>query len=202
MTRRLSLVALLTLMPAATFAQPRFQAQGFGGVTAGTATFGTAVSPTFGGRFGVRLGEYVEIVGEGGRLARFDSPQFDVLGFTGLSVRVNAWYAEGGARFIATPRGAVRGYGEVTAGVARFNASLRGLSGADQTFLDTAVDLLNTNRPTFGLGGGVEFDAGPILVDAGYRYKRIAPGDSLAATLNEGKPYHVNQVRIGAGIRF
>ena len=49
---------------------------------------------------------------------------------------------------------------------------------------------INTTRPTFGAGGGVLLDAGPVSIDIGYRYKRIAPGDTIIGTLNDGKDYH------------
>ena len=94
--------------------------------TAGTATFGTAVSTTFGGRVGLGLTRHIQIVGEGGRLAGFKSAPFDLLGLFTATVRVSAFYGEGGMRFIAVPRPAVRPYAEVTAGVTRLNASLSG----------------------------------------------------------------------------
>ena len=161
---------------------------GFAGVTAGTATFGTAVSATFGGRVGLGLTRHVQIVGEAGRLAGFKSAPFDLLGTT-LTVRVSAFYGEGGARFIAVPRPALRPYAEVTAGVTRLNASAASLR-------------VNTTRPTFGAGGGVLLDAGPVSIDIGYRYKRITPGDTIVGALNDGKDYLVNQVRVGIGVRF
>ena len=142
---------------------------GFAGVTAGTATFGTAVSATFGGHVGLGLTRHVQIVGEGGRLAGFKSAPFDLLGLFTATVRVSAFYGEGGARFIAVPRPAVRPYAEVTAGVTRLNASL---SGRRRHAFDTSSLRVNTTRPTFGAGGGVLLDAGPVSIDIGYRYKQ------------------------------
>ena len=169
---------------------------GFVGATAGTATFGTAVSTTFGGRVGLGLTRHIQIVGEGGRLAGFKSAPFELLGLFTATVRVSAFYGEGGMRFIAVPRPAVRPYAEVTAGVTRLNASLSGPA------VDTSSLRINTTRPTFGAGGGVLLDAGPVSIDVGYRYKRIAPGDTIIGTLNDGKDYVVNQVRVGVGVRF
>jgi hypothetical protein len=192
--RRITLIALALAcaMPVAARAQDqKNDVHGFAGVTAGTATFGTAVSATFGGHVGLGLTRHIQIVAEAGRLAGFKSAPFDLLGLFTATARVSAFYGEGGARFIATPRPAVRPYAEVTAGVTRLNASL-----------DTSSLRINTTRPTFGAGGGVLLDAGPLSIDIGYRYKRIAPGDTIIGTLNDGKDYLVNQVRVGVGIRF
>ena len=204
--RTLTVVAALALacaMPVAAGAQERkSDVHGFGGVTAGTSTFGSAVSPTFGGRVGIGLTRHVQAVGEAGRLARFTSPQFDFLGVRAIGVRVSAFYGEGGIRVIASPQSAVRPYAEATAGVARLNASRSGQTGGSDALIDSALDLVDTTRPLLGVGGGVLLRAGPASIDIGYRYKQILTGDTLAATLNEGHNYHVNQVRVGVGLRF
>ena len=122
--------------------------------------------------------------------------------FTDIGVRVSAFYGEGGVRFIASPHSAVRPYGEATAGFARLNASLSGLGGRTDAIIDTALGLLNTTRPMLGVGTGVLLQGGPISVDLGYRYKKISTGDTLAAVLNAGKDYQINQVRVGVGFRF
>src|SRR4051794_9640984 len=98
---------------------PNSEVQGFGGLTVGTSTFGSAVSSTFGGRVGIGLTPNLQVIGEAGRLADIKSPLFDLLDFTDIGVRVSAFYGEGGVRFIASPHSAVRPYGEATAGVAR-----------------------------------------------------------------------------------
>ena len=41
-----------------------------------------------------------------------------------------------------------------------------------------------------------------MSIDIGYRYKRITPGDTIIGSLNDGKDYQVNQVRVGVGLRF
>ena len=54
-----------------------------------------------------------------------------------------------------------------------------------------------------GVGGGVMLNGGPVVVDAGYRYKKIAAGNSLASALTLGNNgIEVNQVRVGVGFRF
>src|SRR4051812_40236976 len=99
--RKLILAAAgVALGPSAALAQQRNEVQGFGGITVGTSTFGTAASSTFGGRLGVGLTDNLEIVGEAGRLANLQSPLFDLLDFTNVGVGVNAWYGEGGVRLI------------------------------------------------------------------------------------------------------
>jgi opacity protein-like surface antigen len=177
------------------------EVQGFGGLTIGTSTFGSAISSTFGGRVGVGLTPNIQVIGEAGRLANIRSPLFDILDFTDIGVNVSAFYGEGGVRFIASPHSAVRPYGEATAGFARLNAGLSGLGGRTDAIIDTALDLLNTTRPVLGVGTGVLIQGGPLSVDIGYRYKQISAG-TLASVLNGGKDFHINQVRVGVGVRF
>ena len=195
--------AALLAWPAAAQAQSaRHDVQGFGGVTVGTSTFGSAASPTFGGRIGIGLTDHIQLIGEGGRLADISSPVFDLLDITNVGVRVSAYYGEGGVRLIAAPRSAVRPYGEATAGFARLNAGFSGLSGTTGALVDAALGMLGTTQPTLGAGAGVVLQGGPVSVDIGYRYKQIASGNALVSTLNAGKPFHVSQVRVGVGFRF
>jgi len=194
-------LAVACAMPAAASAQERkSDVHGVAGVSVGTSTFGSAVSSTFGGRAGIGLTPHLQVVGEAGRLAGIESPAFNVLDVS-FSVRVSAFYGEGGIRWIVSPRSNVRPYGEVTAGFARLNAEAAGLDGSNQ-FIDAALDQIDTTRPIAGVGGGVLLQAGPVSFDVGYRYKQIFAGDSVAAALNDGHNYHVNQVRVGVGIRF
>jgi opacity protein-like surface antigen len=196
-----ALVAL-AVWPATARAQGPSEIQGFGGATVGTATFGSAVSPTFGGRFGFDLTPNLQAIGEAGQLADIESPLFDLLDFTQIGVNVSAFYGEGGVRFIASPRSGVRPYGEATAGFARLKASVSGLGGNTGGIVDTALNLINSTRPVLGVGGGVVFQAGPVGLDIGYRYKKISAGNTIAALLNGGRDYQVNQVRLGVGFRF
>jgi opacity protein-like surface antigen len=196
-------LAVACAMPTAARAQDaKSEVQGFGGLTVGTSTFGSAVSPTFGGRVGVGLTRNLQVIGEAGQLADIKSPLFDLLDFTDIGVRVSAFYGEGGVRYMAAPRSAVRPYGEATAGFARLNASVSGLGGLTDAIIDTALGLINSTRPMLGVGTGVLFNAGPMSVDVGYRYKKISAGNTIASLLNGGKDYQVNQVRVGLGVRF
>ena len=199
----LALVAAVALPAPARAQGGNGDVQGFGGPTAGTSTFGTAVSFGFGGHVGIGLNEHLQIVGEAGRLARVESPTFDVLDFTNLRVDLDAFYGEGGVRVLgANPRSAVRPYGEAAFGFAKLSADIVGLDDAEGPLVEAARDLLNMTRPMFGAGGGILIDAGPVSVDVGYRYKQISTGDEILSALNEGKNFHINQVRIGVGFRF
>jgi opacity protein-like surface antigen len=203
--RKLILLLALSVCawPAAARAQSgNGEVQGFGGLTVGTSTFGTAASPTFGGRVGVGLTEHIQVIGEAGRLADISSPLFDLFEFRDIGVRVSALYGEGGVRFIATPRSTIRPYAEATAGFARLNAGISGLDGRGGALVDIALNALNRTQPMLGVGGGVLVQGGPVSVDLGYRYKKISGGNSLASALNAGNAYQVNQVRVGIGFRF
>jgi opacity protein-like surface antigen len=179
------------------------EVQGFGGLTVGTSSFGSALSPTFGARVAADLTPNLQVIGEGGRLADIKSPLFDLLDFTSVGVRVSALYGEGGVRFLAaSPRSAVRPYGEATAGFARLNADLSGINGTAYELLETAMNVINSTRPMLGVGGGVVLQGGPLTVDVGYRYKKISAGNTVASLLNAGRDYKVNQVRVGVGFRF
>jgi opacity protein-like surface antigen len=197
-----ALAAACAMSGVASAQERKSDVQGFGGVTVGTSTFGSAISPTFGGRVGIGLTPNLQVIGEAGRLADITSPLFDVLDFTGIGVHVSAFYGEGGVRFIASPHSAVRPYGEATAGFARLNAGVSGLGGRSNAIIDAGLSLIDSTRPMLGVGGGVLLQAGPASIDIGYRYKQISAGNSLASALNAGKDYHVNQVRVGVGVRF
>jgi len=194
--------AALLAWPAAAHAQTRNDIQGFGGLTVGTSTFGSALSPTFGGRIDVGLTDHLQLIGEAGRLADISSPLFDVLGFTNVGVHVSAYYGEGGVRLIASPHSMVRPYAEATAGFARLNAGVSGLSGPAAAIARTALNVLNRAQPMLGVGGGVLLQSGPVSVDLGYRYKKVDAGDAIIAALDAGDSYQVNQVRVGIGFRF
>ena len=197
-------LAVACAVPSTARAQAgRAEVQGFGGLTVGTSTFGSALSPTFGGRVAVDLTPNLQVIGEGGRLADIKSPLFDLLDFTSIGVRVSALYGEGGVRFLAAPpHSAVRPYGEATAGFARLNTGISGLNGRTDAVVDTALNFINSTRPMLGVGAGIVLQGGPVTVDLGYRYKKISPGNTVAALLNARQDYKVNQVRVGIGFRF
>src|SRR4030095_4196368 len=155
-----SIIVLATLVvcgaPAAARAQSpqpplKTELQGFGGMTGGTAQFGSAVTPTFGGNVAVDLLPNLQAVGEFGRLNDISSPLFDLLEFTNVGVNVAAWYGDGGVRFITSPGAVARPYGEATFGFARLDASVTGLSGETDEYVNAALDIVNSTRPMLGV---------------------------------------------------
>jgi opacity protein-like surface antigen len=173
--------------------------EGFGGTTFGTS----ATAPTFGGSIAVPLGGNLQLLGEGGRLTDIKASLLDTaLDFTPLDVGMTAWYAEGGIRVIGSRHSTIRPYVEGTAGVARLKPSV-GLDGWAGAITNTGLAFLSQTEPLVGAGGGVIVQSGPLLVDLGYRYKKILAEDGLASAFSlGGDGYDINQVRIGVGIRF
>jgi hypothetical protein len=199
-----SAILAVCLLPATARAQGSNRSvQGFGGVTFGTSSVlgGASMASTFGGTLAAGLGPNLQIVGEVGRLSDIKPPLFDLLDFTPVDLRVSAWYGEGGIRFIASPRSAVRPYGEASAGFARLSTGLSGFSGRTDAIIDAGLSFLNRTEPMLGAGAGVVLQGGPLAVDIGYRYKKIM-ATGVASALNGGRDYHVNDVRIGVGISF
>jgi hypothetical protein len=173
--------------------------EGFGGMTFGQ----TASTSTFGGAVAFPLGDNVQLIGEAGRLDDVKASLLDIVTeLTPFDVRLAAWYGEGGIRFIASPRSAVRPYVEATAGAARLTPGTRG-AGSLGAIANTTLAFLSTTEPLLGAGAGVILQGGPVIVDAGYRYKRIGSGNAIASALSlGGGPIEVNQVRVGVGFRF
>ena len=199
-------MTLATVAVSALLASTSAQAQtlgghieGFGGTTFGT----TASAPTFGGSIAVPLGDHLQLLGEGGRLNDIKASLLDTaLDFTPLDVGMTAWYGEGGLRVIGSRRSTIRPYVEATAGVARLKPSV-GLDGFAGAITNTGLAFLSQTEPIVGAGGGVIVQGGPLLVDLGYRYKKILAGDGLASAFSLGRDgFDVNQVRVGVGIRF
>lgn len=175
------------------------QIEGFGGTTFGTS----ASAPTFGGSVAVPLGDHVQLLGEAGRLTDIKASLLDqAIDLSPIDVGMSAWYAEGGVRFIGSPRSAVRPYVEASAGVARLKPSV-GADGWIGAITNTGLAFLSSTEPVVGAGGGVMIQGGPVVVDLGYRYKRILADGGLATAFALGDDgFDVNQVRVGLGIRF
>jgi hypothetical protein len=196
--------AMLLCAPAAASAQTaNTSVQGFGGLTFGTSSAlgRTSTASALGGVVAAGVTPNMQIIGEVGRLSDIKPPLFDLLDFTPVNLRVSAWYGEGGVRFIASPRTAVRPYAEATAGFARLTTGLSGFGGRTDTAIDIGLAFLNRTEPLLGVGGGILLEAGPLAVDVGYRYKKIT-ATGLTSALNAGNPYQVNEARIGIGFRF
>jgi hypothetical protein len=189
-------LASVLILPPAALAQ-RSHVEGFGGLTFGDVTS----SSIFGGNIAVPLSDSLQIIGEGGRMTDLmPSMAGTLLDFTPVDLRVSAWYGEGGVRFIA-PGGAVRPYVETTAGFARLGPVFEGAGSRADAAINTALHFIRRNEPLLSAGGGVVLQGGPVFLDLGYRYKKIFAGDSLQSVLTGGD-IGVNQLRIGAGVRF
>jgi hypothetical protein len=175
------------------------QVGAFGGLTFGDS----AASSTFGGSLAFELTDNVQIIGEGGRL-RDIKPSLlgTVLDLSPVDLRVAAWYGEGGVRFIASPHSAVRPYAEATAGFARLKTAFDGLGGTPGVVLDTALRFLDRTEPMLGVGGGVILQGGPIVLDVGYRYKKIMTDGPIDTLLTGRDGFEVSQARVGIGVRF
>lgn len=198
------LLALLLCTPAAARAQdPKASVVGFGGLTFGSSSLfgGTTTAPTLGGLVSVELTPNIQAIGEVGRLSDIKPSLYDLLDFTGLDLRISAWYGEGGVRFISSPKSAIRPYAQATAGFARLSPGLSGVPGPAEAAIATGLAFFKSTEPVLGVGAGVMFEHGPLAVDVGYRYKKIT-ADSIASALNVGNAYQVNEARFGLGFRF
>lgn len=188
-------IALAT--PAAALAQGS-QVQGFGGITFGDVTSST----TFGGGLAVPLSDNLQIIAEGGRMTDLmPSLIGTVIDVVPVDVRVSAWYGEAGIRLLGSAHRAVRPYGEATGGFARMRTGFAGAGSRADAIVNGALGLFDRTEPMFGVGGGVLLQGGPLVLDLGYRYKKIRGGDSLQSLLTGGD-VSVNQVRIGVGVRW
>jgi hypothetical protein len=170
--------------------------QGFGGTTVGQASLGTV----YGGAIGVPLGSHVQLIGEAGYM-RDVLPSTGLgglldlgLGLAGVDLRMPAFYADGGVRVLTSSRSPIRGYVEVTAGAARlsFNADFDGSLAVAEPFVDAALSRVHVTEPLVGVGAGIILQPGPLVIDLGYRLKRIYTAS----------PINASQVRAAVGVAF
>lgn len=193
----LAIVVSVLAVPSAASAQSG-QIQGFGGLTFGDVT----ESSTFGGSVAIPLSDNLQIIGEGGRMTDLmPSLAGTLIDLTPVDVRVSAWYGEAGLRFIAPPGRSIRPYVEATFGFARLTTGFSGVNPTAEAIVNTGLQLFGRTEPLLGAGGGVVFQGGPVFLDLGYRYKKIFVRDSLQGLLTGGD-IGVNQLRVGAGVRF
>ena len=85
--------------------------------------------------------------------------------------------------------------------MARLCTGLPGRVSRAGTISDAALTFFDRTDPLLGVGGGVIVQGGPLLLDLGYRYKKILASHSVQGVLTGGD-FSVNQVRIGFGLRF
>ena len=192
-------VCLALAAPSMAAAQSGGQLQAFGGYTFGEVT----TASSFGGSVAVPLTRNVQIVGEAGQLTNvMPSLISTALDFTPVDVRLQTWYGEGGVRIIGGGRtSGARPYGEATFGMARMSPRVAGFGARPDLITNAALTFLDNTRPMYGFGTGIVLQGGPVVVDLGYRYKRITAGDGWQSVVTGGE-VGVNQVRVGLGFRF
>jgi opacity protein-like surface antigen len=172
--------------------------QGFGGLT----LRGFTNSTTFGGTVAVPLTNHIQIIGEGGRMTDIMSSTLaTLLDFTPVEMRLSAYYGEGGVRLIGGHGSGVRPYAEATAGFARMHVGFAGAGSRQDAIINAGLQFLDRTEPMLGLGGGVILEGGPVVVDFGYRYKKIRAGNVVQSVLTGGD-FGVNQLRVGIGFKF
>jgi opacity protein-like surface antigen len=197
----IALLAAVSLIPAAAFAQSRGNStvEGFGGLSMnGFETH----SPSLGGTLTFNIVPGVQVIGEAGRIGNVLPTLADTI-FTAArtDLRASAFYGEGGVRFIA-PTGAVAPYAEATAGIARLDVSSTRFGTIGNAVSDVALGFAGRTTPLAGFGGGVLLRGGPIVFDVGYRYKQLFPNAVVETALGLGQPLRTHQVRAGIGVRF
>jgi hypothetical protein len=180
-------------------AQGSGTAQGFGGLSVGQLAEPT---PSLGGTLTVALTEHVHLVGEAGRLGNVLPPLANEA-FSIPGVRVSAFYGEGGVRaFAGRSTAGVRPYVEGTVGASRLNVTSSRLSPLGNAALGLGTALLDRTSPTLGVGGGLLAQAGPVVIDLGYRYKELLNTGTLGTVLGLGQGLRTHEVRAGIGFRF
>ena len=189
----LSIVLLST--PSVLHAQARSQVQGFGGFTFGD----TAAASTFGGNIGFELTDNILIVGEAGRLSDVKPSLLIRFSISRPSTCESPPGVRRGWRQVQRVRlrhPAVRG------GHCRLCATAHRLQRHSGDVIDGALGFLDRTEPLLGVGGGVIVQGGPLVLDLGYRYKKILADNSFQSLLNSGDDFDVSQVRVGVGVRF
>jgi hypothetical protein len=208
---RISLAGAVCLAVAtAASAQDHAFVQGFGGIRLSSGPLDTAAglaspnllsSGSFGAVAGADLTPNIQAVGEFGRMGNvLPGTMQSILSYSPYDVRVSALYGEGGVRLTTGTGAGVRPYVETSAGVARLRTGVDGLRGADP-YINAALGFMTTTRPLATVGGGVVFQGGRVVVDAGYRFSRIFANGSLAGLFSAGD-IDANQLRVGFGVRF
>lgn len=202
----------VALIATSSFAQApdRGYVQGMGGVAATSATDGV-----FAAAVAVRASSRLHVFGELGHLRNgIWTSLDDELAATGEAItnqitalfgngttatfeaKVPTWYGLGGARVLGPRLGAVETYLEGGIGFARLRPEVQFEIGEER--LDAEAERLlslesERSELMSAAGAGIAFRvAGPIRVEAGYRFSRLH-GD---------EPFNVNRVHAGLGFAF
>src|SRR5687767_13500088 len=205
MRMRIAALAVVGIVMLPALAPAQTSLGGFGALPVDhIASLGDSSFPVdFGGRVSFEVVRGVEVLGEFGRMGNV-LPGFVrlPLSFSPVDLKVSAFYGEGGVRLLAGSRSAVSPYVEGTAGVAHLRFGARGLGSTTDAIVRAALGLVDTREPMFGAGGGILMRAGPLQVDLGYRYKKIAANSVLSNIIGVGQDLQLHQVRFGVGARF
>jgi hypothetical protein len=195
-----SVCAAALLLPAVASAQEAASLEGFGGIGVNTLSSQPA---SLGGRLTFNLTPAVQLVGEAGRIGSvLPTLSSAVFSLADDDLRVSAFYGEGGVRFLASPRSAVTPYAEASFGIARLSVSSATFGPIGNAAASIGLALAGRNQPMAGLGGGVLLRAGPVVFDAGYRYKQLFTNQVVQTALGFGEPLRTHQFRAGFGFRF
>lgn len=200
MRRVLGIASLLCILPLTAFAQGNTAIEGFGGFSINGFD---SSAPSLGGAVTVNIVPGMQAVGEFGHLGNVLPTTADtVFTLAQTDLRVSAFYGEGGVRFLTPRSGAVAPYVEATAGFARLDVSSSRLGVLGNAATALALDLAGRTTPLASVGGGIVAHGGPLVLDVGYRYKKLFADDVMEAILGLGEPLHAHQLRAGIGVRF
>ena len=93
-------------------------------------------------------------------------------------------------------------YVEDQLGVKADRLLLCGFGSTTDAIVRSALNLVDTRAPIFGVGGGLLMQGGPLRFDVGYHYKRIMANSALSSVIGTGQQLQSHQIRFGAGVRF
>lgn len=203
MTTRTLTVAFATIVTWLVFSPVAFAQGGTVGGFGGLSISNTRSPSLFGGNVAVEITPQVLAVGEVGRISDvLPSTVTSLIAFTPIDLRVSAFYGEAGVRFLPSSATRVSPYLEASAGVARLRTGFSGAGSTIDPFARAALRFFDATEPLAAVGGGVLFRGGPLVVDVGYRYKKIFTNSTLQDFLSTGDGFTSQHVRVGVGVRF
>lgn len=199
-----TIVVLLLAAPVAAQDAPRGSLRAFAGVT-----FMSETASVFGGGAGFRFTDYLEVVGDVGRLTNIlphdlqrdldDAARAFGTMFGGPLVidgKAPGGYALGAVRFGAVAGRRMRLYGEAGAGTAHGVSHISAHAGATNVSREVVRALgikKSETAPLMVVGGGATVPlTGRLGVDVGYRFMRMFFDDDL----------RINTASMSAGIRW
>jgi opacity protein-like surface antigen len=196
----LAVFASALVTPAVASAQATGSIEGFGGIGVSSLQ---SQPPSLGGRVTFALTPAVQVIGEAGRIGSvLPSLSSAVFSLADTDLHATAFYGEAGVRLLAAPSSKITPYVEASAGIARLNITSPRLGAIGNAAASLALTFAGRNDPVAGLGAGFLVRTGPIVFDAGYRYKQLFTNEVLRDALGFGQPLRTHQFRVGLGVRF